>query len=195
MFICGICSFNKLKHPRFFFESRFVFFLRFWSFKTGILWILRIPSNRWGESSWTHPSSAGWKPMGQGLSPPPPRPQGVKTWWHNRGGAEGPWGVGGLGGWDFVVRDPILVGKNISPMLSLGKPRSSQRFFGKNDERGCNFILPKVSLKWKYMFFFDMYTCNDNCVRPPCFHFVLVLILFYFLRNWMNAQNIHRYVL
>ena len=49
------------------------------------------------------PSSRVEIPMGQRPpSPPAPRPQGVKTWWHNRGGAKG-LGVGGLGGWGVGV--------------------------------------------------------------------------------------------
>ena len=80
-----------------------------WSFKKGILWILRIEARNGGV---VDPSifSRVEIPMGQGFSPPPPRPQGVKTWWHNRGGAKGlrvgglgGWGVGGLGGWGVGV--------------------------------------------------------------------------------------------
>ena len=62
------------------------------------------------------------------------------------GGAEGPWGAGGLGMGFCGSRPDFGEKKNVSHVFFREIPQFST-FFRKNDERGCNLILPKVSLK------------------------------------------------
>ena len=86
VYLRNLFIFNKLQHPRFFcFQNEICgFFLSNFGVSK------RDPMNS------SHPKQP--KRGGSRRGPPqPPRPQGVKRWWHNRGGSRralGGWGVG-----------------------------------------------------------------------------------------------------